>query len=135
MKRLSTFAIYANPAPLLVSRQALFPGIIRLAEPDLYFTGGSIIVDHGHTVSESPALVGLRKDPVVLVSAADLQRIGVVNGTEVKLTTARGSVNLPIRAVRGVAAGVAVVALDNDGARSLIDTRDVVTDVRVETLR
>ena len=32
MKRLSTFAIYANPAPLLVSRQALFPGIIRLAD-------------------------------------------------------------------------------------------------------
>ena len=29
---------------------AAAPGIIRLAEPDLYFTGGSIIVDHGHTV-------------------------------------------------------------------------------------
>lgn len=32
MKRLSSFAFYANPAPLLVSRQALFPGIIRLSD-------------------------------------------------------------------------------------------------------
>ena len=32
MNRLSTFALYANSAPLLVSRQALFPGVIRLAD-------------------------------------------------------------------------------------------------------
>ena len=32
MKRLSSFALYANPAPGLVSRQALFPGVIRLAD-------------------------------------------------------------------------------------------------------
>ncbi len=32
MKRHSSFALYANPAPLLVSRQALFPGIIRVAD-------------------------------------------------------------------------------------------------------
>lgn len=32
MKRLSSFALFANPAPLLVSRQALFPGVIRLAD-------------------------------------------------------------------------------------------------------
>ncbi len=32
MKRLSAFSIYANPAPLLVSRQALFPGIVGLAD-------------------------------------------------------------------------------------------------------
>jgi sialidase-1 len=32
VKRLSSFALYANPAPGLVSRQALFPGVIRLAD-------------------------------------------------------------------------------------------------------
>jgi murein DD-endopeptidase MepM/ murein hydrolase activator NlpD len=28
-------------------------GIVRLAEPDLYFTGGTIIVDHGHGLSST----------------------------------------------------------------------------------
>jgi murein DD-endopeptidase MepM/ murein hydrolase activator NlpD len=37
-------------APAGTPAGAAAPGIIRLAEPDLYFTGGSIIVDHGHTV-------------------------------------------------------------------------------------
>jgi murein DD-endopeptidase MepM/ murein hydrolase activator NlpD len=26
------------------------PGVVRLAEPDLFFTGGTVIVDHGHGV-------------------------------------------------------------------------------------
>jgi sialidase-1 len=32
VKRLSSFALFANPAPGLVSRQALFPGVIRLRD-------------------------------------------------------------------------------------------------------
>jgi murein DD-endopeptidase MepM/ murein hydrolase activator NlpD len=24
------------------------PGVVSLAEPDMYFTGGTVIVDHGH---------------------------------------------------------------------------------------
>ena len=28
-------------------------GIVRLAEPDLYFTGGTIIIDHGHGLSST----------------------------------------------------------------------------------
>lgn len=32
---------------------AAAPGIVRLAEPDLYFQGGTIILDHGHGVSSS----------------------------------------------------------------------------------
>jgi sialidase-1 len=35
MIRLSAFSIYENPAPLLVSRQALFPGIVRLPDGQL----------------------------------------------------------------------------------------------------
>lgn len=29
---------------------AMAPGVVRLAQPDFYFTGGSILLDHGHTV-------------------------------------------------------------------------------------
>ena len=35
MQRLEAFAIYENPDPLLVSRQALFPGIIQLPDGEL----------------------------------------------------------------------------------------------------
>jgi murein DD-endopeptidase MepM/ murein hydrolase activator NlpD len=33
--------------------RAAAPGIVRLAEPDLFFQGGTIILDHGHVVSSS----------------------------------------------------------------------------------
>ena len=35
MKRLEEFTIYQNPDPLLVSRQATFPGIVQLPDGDL----------------------------------------------------------------------------------------------------
>ena len=35
MKHLQTFTIYQNPAPLLVSRQAVFPGIVQLPDGTL----------------------------------------------------------------------------------------------------
>jgi sialidase-1 len=35
MRRIEAFTIYENPAPLLVSRQAIFPGIIQLASGEL----------------------------------------------------------------------------------------------------
>ena len=35
MKRLDEFIIYQNPDPLLVSRQATFPGIVQLPDGDL----------------------------------------------------------------------------------------------------
>ena len=30
---------------------AMLDGIVTLAEPDLYFTGGTLIFDHGHGIS------------------------------------------------------------------------------------
>lgn len=38
----------AAPAGTPVAAAA--PGTVRLAQPDFYFTGGSIVLDHGHTV-------------------------------------------------------------------------------------
>ena len=35
MKRLEEFTIYQNPDPLLVSRQATFPGIVQLPDGEL----------------------------------------------------------------------------------------------------
>lgn len=37
-------------APTGTPTRAGCAGIVRLAEPDLYFNGGAVIIDHGHTV-------------------------------------------------------------------------------------
>lgn len=77
MRRLSTFALYANPASGLVSRQALFPGVIRLADGRLLalFSIGqafdaadmrsfvSTSVDDGQTWSEPRRLNSHEADP------------------------------------------------------------------------
>lgn len=80
-------AIYANPAPLLVSRQALFPGIIRLADGRLLalFSIGqafdaadmrsfvSTSRDDGHTWSEPRRLNAREADPPEQESFKPLQ--------------------------------------------------------------
>ncbi|MFX8270348.1 M23 family metallopeptidase, partial [Acinetobacter baumannii] len=50
-------------------------GVITLAEPDLYFTGGTVIIDHGHGLSS--VLVHLSK---LLVKAGDPVKQGQVVG-------------------------------------------------------
>jgi murein DD-endopeptidase MepM/ murein hydrolase activator NlpD len=40
-------------APVGTPVAAPAPGIVRLAEPDLYFTGGTVIIDHGHGLSST----------------------------------------------------------------------------------
>ena len=40
-------------APVGTPVMAPAGGIVRLAEPDLYFTGGTVIVDHGHGLSST----------------------------------------------------------------------------------
>ena len=40
-------------APTGTPVHAPAPGIVTLAEPDLYFSGGTLILDHGHGLSSS----------------------------------------------------------------------------------
>ena len=40
-------------APVGTPVAAPAAGIVRLAEPDLYFTGGTVIIDHGHGLSST----------------------------------------------------------------------------------
>lgn len=77
MKCLSSFALFANPAPGLVSRQAVFPGIIRLDDGRLLalFSIGqafdaadmrsfiSFSADEGHTWSDPRRLNAHEADP------------------------------------------------------------------------
>jgi NADH-quinone oxidoreductase subunit G len=98
---------------------------------------GRRLYDAGRLVQESPALAGLAVAPIMLIASADAQRLGVTNGESVKATSGRGSINVAVRAARGVAPGTAVLGFgaDGTGAAELIDASSVVTDLRVETLR
>jgi anaerobic selenocysteine-containing dehydrogenase len=73
----------------------------------------------------------------LLVSASDLTRIGVAEGDEVKVTSSQTSLTLPVRVDPRLVAGVARLAFAPGarGAADLIDSSEMVTDVRVETLR
>ena len=116
-----------------VSARADIPGRDAYA---LRLVGSVALYDHGSAVSASPSLVGLRNAPKLLVAAADLQRLGVTNGTEVHVASAKGSFNVTVHAVKGVPQGTAQLAMGSDrGANALIDAAAIVNDVRVETIR
>jgi NADH-quinone oxidoreductase subunit G len=98
---------------------------------------GHTLYDGGRAVTSSPAIAALARDAALVVSVTDLARIGVDEGTTVKVTSSRSSLNLAVRVDTRLPAGVARLALapGAPGAADLIDVSSSVTDVRVETLR
>jgi NADH-quinone oxidoreductase subunit G len=102
----------------------------------LRLVSGRKLYDAGRVSSSSPSLTALAPGTALLVHAGDRDRIGVADGDEVRVTSSRGSVNLPVRAEPGIPRGVAYVAFNQPGpaAADLIDADARVTDVRVETL-
>jgi murein DD-endopeptidase MepM/ murein hydrolase activator NlpD len=40
-------------APVGATVRAPAPGLVTLAEPDLFYSGGTVIIDHGHRLSSS----------------------------------------------------------------------------------
>jgi NADH-quinone oxidoreductase subunit G len=98
---------------------------------------GRNLYDTGRATAGSLSLAPLAPDPVVLVHRADRDRIGVPDDGQVRLTSSRGTVVLPVRADPTVPQGVAFLAFDSHepGAADLIDIESPVTDLRVETIR
>ena len=76
-------------------------------------------------------------EPVLLVHRVDRDRIGVADGDRVRVTSARGTVELPLAADRSTPQGTAFLAVNREGpgASELVDPNEPVTDLRVETLR
>jgi len=95
------------------------------------------LYDGGRIVTSTPALAPLRKEPVLLVHPHDLANIGVEEGGQVRVTSARATVTLSVRTHPTVPAGTARLPFtaDGRGAAELIDTASMVTDLRVETIR
>jgi formylmethanofuran dehydrogenase subunit D len=68
------------------------------------------------------------------VHPLDLDRVGVADGSEVKLIGARGSVVLPLIADESVQRGTVWAPFNQEGAdiTDLVDAAAPVTDVRIE---
>jgi NADH-quinone oxidoreductase subunit G len=102
----------------------------------LRLVSGRKLYDAGRVSSASTSLWPLAPGTTLLVHARDRERIGVADETEVRVTSRRGSIVVPVRAEPGIPRGVAFLVFNQPGpgAGDLIDATVPVTDVHVETL-
>jgi len=103
----------------------------------LRLVAAHVLYDAGSTVTESPSLSPLAPGSILLLHRSDRERIGVDEGGDVRVTTTRGSLTLPVRTDAATPQGVAFLAFNQAGAGAadLIDASEPVTDLRVESLR
>ncbi|MBM3671558.1 MAG: NADH-quinone oxidoreductase subunit NuoG [Actinobacteria bacterium] len=133
--------VAAPPAPAVAlhtwSMEAPAPAAAPRDSYALRVIAARTLYGNDRVTSESPSLARLAtSDARLLVSARDRDRIGVEDGTVVRVTSPRASVELPIHVDRSTPEGFAFLATNRDGAGAsdLIDLDAPVTDVRVETL-
>ena len=103
----------------------------------LRLVSSRVLYDDGVMARATPAFTSLVRPVELRLNATDRDRIGVADGDRVRVTSARGQLELAIRADAGVTAGTAVLAwnLPGTGANTLIDAAAPVTDLRVESIR
>jgi predicted molibdopterin-dependent oxidoreductase YjgC len=126
------------PVPLHVwSGDAPAPAAAPRDSYALRLVAGRTLYGNDRVTSTSPSLARLAHAEARLhVSSRDRDRIGVADGTVVRVTSPRSSIELPLHADASTPEGVAFIAVNRDGAgaRDLIDLDAPVTDVRVETV-
>jgi anaerobic selenocysteine-containing dehydrogenase len=86
--------------------------------------------------AKSPALAGLGVGAAVYLNPRDIERLGTTAGREVRVSSTRTSIILPVRADDGVLKGTAWIPFNQSGTdvRELLSADQAVTDVRVETI-
>ena len=132
-------ASQARDAPALHEWKATAPSVESPGR-DAYalrLVAGHTLYDEGRIVRETPVLAKVRRARMLRVNPADLGRLGVESGGNVKVTSARGSQTLTAVADEQVPPGAAQVAFsgDGEGVATLIDAAAPVTDLRVESVR
>jgi NADH-quinone oxidoreductase subunit G len=93
------------------------------------------LYDEGVLTHHAPSLAGLAPGTILRVNPYDFDRLGVAQGTEVRLHSSRADLRVEISSDPGVPRGSAAVYFNQPGlaAAELIDSAERVTDVRVET--
>ncbi|MHB1130134.1 MAG: NADH-quinone oxidoreductase subunit NuoG [Ilumatobacteraceae bacterium] len=92
------------------------------------------LYDGAHGTAKSPSLASLAMGAGVYVHPLDRARIGVDEGAEVKVTSHRATLVLPLRESEDVMIGTAWIPFNQPGAdvRELLDLSLDVCDVRIE---
>jgi NADH-quinone oxidoreductase subunit G len=113
-----------RPEPTLVPARQ--PSALRLvATRSMYDTG--VLVAH------SPSLSGLAPGARAALEPAEMQRLGIVDGEVVDLVGPKGTVQVPVVADAGVAAGTVHLLVNQPGVdvAALLDAGAPVTDVKL----
>ena len=93
--------------------------------------------DAAQSTVASPSLVGIINDSAIYVHPLDLARIGVVEGTNVRVGAEGTNVVIAIRAHNGVHRGTAWLPFNHTGVdvRPLLNIAGDVVDVRIEPIK
>ncbi len=108
----------------------------------LRLVAGRRLYDAGSSMTGSPSLTPLVPELVARANPYDLDRLGAATGDRVKVRSARGELILPAASDAGVPRGVVAIDFNVPGGESapgnaaatLIDARQLVTDVRLESV-
>lgn len=100
----------------------------------LRLVSGRSLYDLGRSVSASVSMGRLVRPASLLVNPSACERLGVADGSTVRVTSPREAVSLRVAAEPGVPDGVAYLAFNRPpvAASSLIDASVSVTDLRLE---
>ncbi len=134
-----------SPPPLLAWTGTGGDEPLQIPKVDSYslrLTSGRRLYDAGSSVTGSPSLTPLVPTLVARANPYDLDRLGAGTGDRVKVRSARGELILAAESDEGVARGVVAIDFNVPGGESappnavatLIDSRQLVTDVRVESV-
>ncbi|HEX3334563.1 MAG TPA: molybdopterin-dependent oxidoreductase, partial [Acidimicrobiales bacterium] len=133
-----------SPPPLL-SAAGTGGAPLRVPKADNYtlrLVAGRRLYDAGSSVTGSPSLTPLVPELVVRANPYDLDRLGASTGDRVAVRSGRGELTLAAESDEGVPRGVVAIDFNVPGGESapgnavatLIDSRQVVTDVRLESV-
>src|SRR5205807_7906335 len=88
------------------------------------------LYDAGTLVQHSPSLAPLTPGTTVRVNPTDLERLGLGDGDQVRVTSSRSTFTLAAESDAGVPHGIAAISFDQpgSGAADLIDVTTPVTD-------
>ncbi|MGE0877047.1 MAG: NADH-quinone oxidoreductase subunit NuoG [Acidimicrobiia bacterium] len=97
---------------------------------------GRKLYDAGVTVATSASLAHLAPGASIALNATEFSRLGISDGSPVRVSSTRTSVVLPVHGDEGVPKGIARVVLNqpNVAVSELIDVSLPVTDVKVDPL-